>query len=341
MRCAVRRSASARPAWRSTATIAPCVLHQRRQVGGLAAGRRTQVQHALAGHGRQHARDGHRGTRLRHQQSVAPLGRVERVEGRVEHQRLGQPFDRVRRQALGERLARRSAACWPAARLGRLVVGGHQRARRVGAERVPPELRDPLGMRVLERGLRGRGVGERGDDRPRLARGASQDRVDQAGAARRVGLGQLDRLADGGVRRDAVQEGQLEDPEPQRGQDRRVELAGGRRASRSITWSSVATRWTVPYASCVASARSRASSFGAAPRRAARGRPTPLLEDAPDDRVRAAACGRDAMGPRPGGRSSFSCRAFTRAGHLIGCRFAAPPGLAVCGAPRAEVHFPV
>ena len=46
---AVRASASARPGWRSTATIAALVAHQRGQMGRLAAGRGAQVEDPLAG----------------------------------------------------------------------------------------------------------------------------------------------------------------------------------------------------------------------------------------------------------------------------------------------------
>jgi hypothetical protein len=79
---------------------------------------------------------------------------------------------------------------------------------------------------VLERRLLGRGVGERGDHPPRLARRAPEHRVDQPGALGGVALGQLDRLADRCVRRDAVEKGQLEDPEAQCGQHGRIELRG-------------------------------------------------------------------------------------------------------------------
>ena len=46
-RCAAARAPA--PAWRSTATISPRALHQRREVRRLAARRRAQVEHALAG----------------------------------------------------------------------------------------------------------------------------------------------------------------------------------------------------------------------------------------------------------------------------------------------------
>ena len=128
--------------------------------------------------------------------------------------------------------------------LGRLVVRGHERAGGVGSERVPPQRGQPRRVRVAQRRLLGRGVGQRGDERGRLAGRAPQDGVDQARA--RARLDQLDRLADRGVAGHPVEEEQLEHAEPQRVEHRRVELSGGRPASRPITWSSVSRRWTAP-----------------------------------------------------------------------------------------------
>ena len=61
--------------------------------------------------------------------------------------------------------------------------------------------------------------GRASTSRRRLAGGAPQDGVDEPGAAARGALGELDRLADRRVRGHAVQEHELEHPEPQRGQD--------------------------------------------------------------------------------------------------------------------------
>jgi hypothetical protein len=58
---------------RSTATPRRA-LHQRRQMGALAAGRRAQVEHALAGERREHARHEHRRARLRQERARAPRG---------------------------------------------------------------------------------------------------------------------------------------------------------------------------------------------------------------------------------------------------------------------------
>jgi hypothetical protein len=66
------------------------IAHERRQVGRLAAGRRAQVEHALARLGRQRAAHRGRRARLRHEQALLPQRRREGVEGRVEQQALGQ-----------------------------------------------------------------------------------------------------------------------------------------------------------------------------------------------------------------------------------------------------------
>ena len=75
-------------------------------------------------------------------------------------------------------------------------------------------------MGVADRGAGGGVVGRQLDA---LALHAAQHRVDELVA--RAGLGQLDGLADRGVRGDAVEEQQLEEPELQRGADRRLERA--------------------------------------------------------------------------------------------------------------------
>ena len=76
-------------------------------------------------------------------------------------------------------------------------------------------------------GLGGRVVAEqRRGELLALARGAAQDRVDEAGGVGRLGdLHQLDRLVDGGVVGGPVGEEQLVEAEPQRRRDRRVEQA--------------------------------------------------------------------------------------------------------------------
>ena len=118
MRAAVRASASARPGWRSTATTAPRSSISAARVRGLAARRGAQVEHALARLRREHAGDRHRGARLRHERALLPQRRAERVERRLEHQRLGQARRRggsPRAAAAASSLGAWSGARWRAA----------------------------------------------------------------------------------------------------------------------------------------------------------------------------------------------------------------------------------
>jgi hypothetical protein len=85
---------------------------------------------------------------------------------------------------------------------------------------------------VPQRGLGGRRVRQRIHERATLLHGTAQDGVDKPGAARRLGLGQLDRLADGRVGGDPVEEDELEGPEPQRGQQRGLQALDRPRGQR-------------------------------------------------------------------------------------------------------------
>ena len=178
MRAAVRRSASARPGMALDGDDAPRALHQRGEVGRLAARRGAQVEHALAGPRREHARDGHRGARLRHEAALLPerRRRTRRTARRARAPRVGPARDA--RPPEGPRRAppasARSVLTRSAASAGSLS-GRHQRAGRVRAERVEPQLRDPLGMGVAQRGLGGVRVRQRRPRAPppRARRGAA------------------------------------------------------------------------------------------------------------------------------------------------------------------------
>jgi hypothetical protein len=204
----------------------PLVAHQGGQVGGLAAGCGAEVEHRVARRRRQHARDGHRGARLRHEQPFLPQRRGERVERRVEDKALGQAVGRVRgdAEALVQLVGRDPQRVRAQRRLGRLVTGSHQRAGGIRAKGAEPQLGDPQRVRMAQRRVGGRGVRQRLDERTRLARGAPQHRVDQRGAPARGRFRQLDRLANRGVGRHAVEEDELEDAEAQRREHRRLEL---------------------------------------------------------------------------------------------------------------------
>ena len=249
-RCAERRGAAAggaRP--RRSRRVAPSA---RRGGSSCRRARRTGRARARPGAGRAArataiaARDCGMNSPSRH--SGAPWA----SKGASSTSALGQLGGR-RGSATGSALAparrRSSAACWRAARAsaGSLSAAISARARRRGRARPTTARRSTRGASGAARPPAGVSVGQRVDQRARLARGAAQHGVDEAGAAARVRLGELDRLADRGVGGDAVEVGELEDAEPQRGEHGGLERgrAGGR-ASVSITWSSVARRWTAP-----------------------------------------------------------------------------------------------
>ena len=205
------------------------VLHQRGEMRRLAAGRGAQVEHALARPRRERAGDRHRGPRLRHEQALGPQRRVEGVERRLEHEALGQARRGVRRdaEALGELLRRRPERVRAQDGLGGLVERGHQGAGVVGAERAEPQRGDPAWVGVAQRGLGGRAVRQRGDPARGHRRRAPEHGVDELRPAGRLGLDELDGIADDGVGGDAVEEGELVEPEAERRADGRIEPLDG------------------------------------------------------------------------------------------------------------------
>ena len=99
------------------------------------------------------------------------------------------------RGQLGEHLVTgRAQRVHPRRALGRLVVGPHQVHRVARPELLPPDLRDPLRVRVAQRGLRGRGVAEAVHQRPPLPRRPAQHRVHEPVAATARRLGEVHRL---------------------------------------------------------------------------------------------------------------------------------------------------
>ena len=231
------------------------VAHQRGDVGGLAARRRAQVEDALARLRLERRRDEHRRARLGLKAPAAYPG-GERVERPVDDDRVavaGTGDVRQVESTSGFTRSASSAGALSAASSARVSsapsASHHSSHEPPGCEwRIAaPRASRPTGSCAPSRWH------------------APQHRVDETVAGAR--LGELDRLGDRGVLGDAVEEQQLEEPELQRGG-----TPGRARPSTraSMTWSSVSRRWTVPNASCLASARSRGS--GRAPRRAAPGR---------------------------------------------------------------------
>ncbi len=175
--------------------------------------------------------------------------------------------------------------------LGRQVVRGHQRARRIRAQLFPPELRDPLRVGVAQRGLRRRGIPERRDQLRRLAGAAPQHRVDEPPAAGRCVLDQLDRLIDRRVRRHPVRVGELVQAEPQRRQHQRLELLD--RAPRECLDQVVERRAALHRSVGEAHRERTLARVEPEPARLAVQRavgPGTVLEDAPQDRKRACTC---------------------------------------------------
>ena len=123
-------------------------LHERGQVGALAPRGRAEVEHALPRLRVERPRHEHRGARLREERPRAPQRRGVRVEGAVEHERLGQCRVAVRadRQFARESVRVGHERVDAQRHLARLVVGGHQRACLFGAELLPPQPCDPLGV---------------------------------------------------------------------------------------------------------------------------------------------------------------------------------------------------
>ena len=127
----------------------------------------------------------------------------------------------------------------------------------------------------------------------------AQDGVDEARRARCAPLGQLDALVDRRVLGGTAENSSSNRPEPQHGEHRRVEPLERAPVSCAATWSSVARRWTVPYASAIASARSRGSSPAASAVKRAIGVGA-LLEHAADDASAHARAGDTRPGLRRG-----------------------------------------
>ena len=206
--------------------------------------------------------------------SLAVAGRRRRAPRAASHgsaARAGRPRAPARRRARrGTRRARPSARRRSRRARARTTVSGGSFCARISASAASspksrtPDLEDPVGIRVLERALRelveqsADPLGEAAHDRVRERHGSLEPR----------GADELDRLVRGRVRSD-VEVAELVRAETERMQAPAASsLRTGRRPSVSIAWSSVRTRCTVPYASCCANARSRASRFAVALRSA-------------------------------------------------------------------------
>ena len=199
---------------------------------GLAARRGAQVEHALArAAGASDAADRHRRARLRHERALLQQRRAVHVEGAVEHEPLGQagPAGLRRHRQLAPASSRGGRA--QRVRAQRRLRRARCRppsARAASRPRAPPTTarRPSAGASARSAASAGVPLGQRRHERPRprarSRRSTALTSPAPRGASR---LGQLDGLADRGVGGDAVQERELEDAEPQRGEHGGLELA--------------------------------------------------------------------------------------------------------------------
>ena len=227
--------------------LAP-IAHQRGQMRGLAARRGAQVEHPLARLGIEDPRDQHRGARLRLDRAGLPQLRSLDVERTVEHEALGQAGGGPARRREGAATSGTAAisvltrsadsAGWLTTRRSARASLAPSSCHHWLASQPGTEWRSAAPSAVPSSRLSQ-------DARP-LARGPAQDRVDES---RRVGtraLGQLDALVDRGVVGGAAQD---TGARPGRAGARPAPAGSSRsrrrdQLSASITWSSVARRWT-------------------------------------------------------------------------------------------------
>ncbi len=228
MRAAVRRSASARPGWRSTATSSPrpSISAARWVVLPPGAAQRSSTRSPGRGASSRAtviaARDwGMKRPACQSGESKASNGASStRPSGRPSAGWVGTGSSAASAAASPRSVLTRSADS-----AGSLSAAISARASS-GAERGEPQRGDPLGVRVAQRRLRGRRLGQRGDRRGGLARAAPQHGVDEPRARGRVRLDERDGLADRRVRGHAVEVGELVEPEPERGEHDRLEPVG-------------------------------------------------------------------------------------------------------------------
>src|SRR6266511_977409 len=137
---------------------------------------------------------------------------------------LVDPLDAVSARNVG-RLSGQRTADEPHDRLRRLVLGAHQGQCLVGAELVPPELGDPVRIRVLERRLTGRSLRQGRQQRADSVGQPPHDGVrERDGALEPSPANELDGLVDGRMARDPVGEPELVGAQAKRRLDGRIEL---------------------------------------------------------------------------------------------------------------------
>ena len=318
------------------------VAHQRREVGGLAAGRGAQVEHALAGlRARARAR---RPSRRATAASAGPSPTRARRRCRTGASRISASGRRRRAagQALGELAAVVLSVLARSDGLGGLVVGGHQRAAR-SRRRTSSNHSSAIHsrVRVRERGLLRRGVGERGDERraPRATarRSTALTRPAPRGASRLASSTDSPTAACAGTRSRKVS---WKTPRRSAASTGASSLAAGRRGKRLdhvVERGHALDGAVAELRGQREIARVQPQALRLAVQRAVG--PRALLEHAPHDRVRARARGGDDWGLGTDGTSSLARAAFTCAWSSDWLRRIAPR--LACGAPHTEVQIPV
>ena len=300
MRAAVRRSASARPGWRSTATsspdpsisaarwvvLPPGAAHRSstRSPGRGASSRATVIDARDCGMKLPRSHSGEANA-SNGPSSTSPSGRPG----------AGCDRDGQARRQLGRVGAQRVDA---QGGLGRLVVRGHQRARGVRAQRLPPQRGDPLGWEWRSAACAGVASSSAATSAARLAGAAAQHGVDELRAAGRLALDQLDGLADRRVGGHAVRVGELVEAEAQRGEHERLEpldRAPGERLDQVVERRPALHRAVGQAHRERALARVEPEPARLAVQRAVG--PRPVLEDAPQHGKRACTRRRTARAP--------------------------------------------
>ena len=172
-RPARRRARRPRPRPRRSISAARCVV--------LPPGAAHRSSTRSPGRGPSARRDEHRGARLGHDARPPRTAREPAASnGGPEHDGPSGSARRVgpaRPSSAATSSASATSVLTRAARLGGLVVGGHQRARRVRAELLPPQLGDPRRVRVrAARAAAGVSSGSAATSaaRPRARRGAGR-----------------------------------------------------------------------------------------------------------------------------------------------------------------------
>ncbi len=262
----------------------------------LAAGRGAQIEHAGAGLRRQHPRDQHRGTRLGRHAPAANSSEpwTSNASSRTRASgSTGSSRDRTGSRERTSSLVLISSLTRIAASAGWLI--GQQQRPRLRRPRARSTTSPPAttGTECRTAASAGAPVVELREHCRAFAGGPPQHCVDQRRSPVTDALDQLDALVDRRMVRDAAQEQQLEQSQPQRGQHRGIQVLQRARAeparrgdpaSRDAGPSRTPAPWPAPALGHPDPRPRGQSAIGIGP----------LLEHPAKYRKRAEPCGRDA-----------------------------------------------